>query len=44
VVLVVAQMAEVTAFAEYVEKILAEAPPLSDEQRVRLTELLGGVR
>jgi hypothetical protein len=29
---------------DIVEKILAEAPPLSDEQRVRLAELLRGVQ
>ena len=33
-----------SAITEYVEKILAEAPPLSDEQRVRLCELLRPVR
>lgn len=29
---------------EYIEKLLAEAPPLTDEQRVRLAELLAPVR
>jgi hypothetical protein len=29
---------------DYVSKILAEAPPLNDEQRVRLAELLRPVR
>ena len=29
---------------EYIEKILAEAPPLNDEQRTRLAELLRPVR
>jgi hypothetical protein len=39
------RMSEVSpALAEYVEKILAEAPPLSDEQRVGLCELLRPVR
>jgi hypothetical protein len=33
--------AKITA---YVEKILAEAPPLNDEQRTRLAELLRPVR
>ena len=28
----------------YIEKILAEAPPLNDEQRTRLAELLRPVR
>lgn len=38
-------MSEVSpAIDTYVEKILAEAPPLSDEQRVRLCELLAPVR
>jgi hypothetical protein len=38
-------MSEVnSAIAEYVDKILAEAPPLSDEQRVRLAELLRPIR
>ena len=30
--------------AAYVEKVLAEAPPLSDEQRTKLAELLRPVR
>jgi hypothetical protein len=30
--------------ADYVEKILAEAPPLTHEQRTRLAELLRPVR
>lgn len=30
--------------ADYVEKVLAAAPPLSDEQRTRLAELLQPVR
>ena len=29
---------------DYVEKVLAQAPPLSDEQRTRLAELLRPVR
>ncbi|WP_197283499.1 hypothetical protein [Mycobacterium sp. Marseille-P9652] len=38
-------MSEVSpAIDDYVEKILAEAPPLSDEQRIRLCELLRPVR
>jgi hypothetical protein len=37
-------MSDPTTIADYVEKILAEAPPLTDEQRVRLTELLRPVR
>ncbi len=41
---VVTQMSDPTAITEYVEKILAEAPPLNDEQRVRLAELLRPVR
>jgi hypothetical protein len=28
--------------AEYIEKVLATAPPLTDDQRTRLAELLGG--
>lgn len=28
--------------AAYVEKVLAEAPPLTDEQRATITRLLGG--
>jgi hypothetical protein len=28
----------------YVDRVLAEAPPLTDEQRVRLAELLRPVR
>ena len=28
----------------YIEKVLAEAPPLNDEQRTRLAELLRPVR
>lgn len=40
-----AHVSEVSsAVAEYVELILAEAPPLTDEQRVRLCELLRPVR
>ena len=27
---------------EYVEKVLAEAPPLTEEQRRRLAALMGG--
>ncbi|WP_131812477.1 hypothetical protein [Mycolicibacterium fortuitum] len=30
--------------AQYVERVLATAPPLSDEQRTRLAELLRPVR
>lgn len=30
--------------AEYIEKVLAAAPPLTDEQRTRLAELLRPVR
>ena len=30
--------------AEYITKLVAETPPLSDEQRTRLTELLKPVR
>ena len=30
--------------AEYITKLIAEAPPLSDEQRTRLVELLKPVR
>ena len=30
--------------AEHIEKILAQAPPLTDEQRVRLAELLRPAR
>lgn len=30
--------------AAYIERVLAEAPPLSDEQRTRLAELLRPVR
>jgi hypothetical protein len=30
--------------ADYVERVLAEAPPLTDEQRTRLAELLRPVR
>ncbi|WP_273733367.1 hypothetical protein [Mycolicibacterium septicum] len=30
--------------ADYVERVLAAAPPLTDEQRVRLAELLRPVR
>ena len=30
--------------AEYVERVLASAPPLSDEQKTRLAELLRGAR
>ncbi len=30
--------------AAYIEKMLAEAPPLTDEQRARLAELLRPVR
>lgn len=30
--------------AEYIARIVAEAPPLSDEQRVRLAELLRPAR
>ena len=29
---------------KYIRKLLAEAPPLSDEQRTRLAELLAPVR
>ena len=29
---------------EYIERVLAQAPPLSDEQRTRLAELLAPVR
>lgn len=29
---------------DYIEKVLAEAPPLNDEQRTRLAELLRPVR
>jgi hypothetical protein len=29
---------------EYIEKVLAEAPPLTDEQRASLAELLAPVR
>ncbi len=32
------------AIAEYVKEILAQAPPLTDDQRVRLCELLRPVR
>jgi hypothetical protein len=39
-----AKESDPTAIAEYVEKILAEAPPLNDEQRIRLAELLRTVR
>lgn len=28
--------------AEYIEKILAEAPPLTDDQRTKLTDLFRG--
>lgn len=38
-------MSEVSqAIDRYVEEILADAPELSDEQRLRLRELLGPVR
>ena len=30
--------------ADYVEKVLAEAPPLTQEQRAKLAELLAPVR
>lgn len=30
--------------AEYIEKVLAEAPPLTDEQRVALADLLAPIR
>jgi hypothetical protein len=30
--------------ADYIERMLAEAPPLTDEQRTRLAELLRPVR
>ena len=30
--------------SDYIERVLAAAPPLSDEQRARLAELLGPVR
>jgi hypothetical protein len=30
--------------AEYIERVLAEAPPLTDEQRTKLAELLVPVR
>lgn len=30
--------------AEYISKLIAETPPLTDEQRTRLTELLKPVR
>lgn len=30
--------------AAYIEKVLAEAPPLTDEQRTKLAELLKPVR
>jgi hypothetical protein len=30
--------------AAYIEKVLAQAPPLSDDQKTRLTELLRPVR
>lgn len=30
--------------ADYVERVLADAPPLTDEQRTRLAELLRPVR
>jgi len=30
--------------ADYIRKVLAEAPPLTDEQRARLAELLTPVR
>ena len=30
--------------AEYIQKLIAETPPLTDEQRTRLTELLKPVR
>jgi len=29
---------------QYIQKVLAEAPPLTDEQRTRLAELLAPVR
>jgi hypothetical protein len=30
--------------ADYIDKVLAEAPPLTDQQRTRLAELLRPVR
>lgn len=33
-----------TRLADYIDRVLAQAPPLSDEQRVRLAELLRPVR
>jgi hypothetical protein len=38
-----AELAE-AKIADYIERMLAEAPPLTDEQRTRLAELLRPVR
>jgi hypothetical protein len=38
-----AELAE-AKIADYIERMLSEAPPLTDEQRTRLAELLRPVR